>query len=281
MRAARLGAGALLCPANLAPVAHPRTSSSSTTRRRCAIPAGTRAATPPRSGGLLPLIARARAARHHGLGVLARRADRAARARAGARQRRARRGRPRLLARRPTRERARAALGLERPYVLCVASHTARKNLAALVPAARGARRRGDRRRRRRRPPAPVRRRGRARRAAAARPRPRPAAAGALRRRRGVRAPVALRGLRAAGAGGDGGRDAGRGRRRRRAARRRAAAPRGSSPPEGDAFRDALLALLGDGAERARLRAAGLARARAFTWDATARAVDAVVRAHA
>jgi glycosyltransferase involved in cell wall biosynthesis len=33
--------------------------------------------------------------------------------------------------------RARAALGLRRPYVLSVASHTARKNLAALVPAAR------------------------------------------------------------------------------------------------------------------------------------------------
>jgi glycosyltransferase involved in cell wall biosynthesis len=30
----------------------------------------------------------------------------------------------------------RRALGLERPYVLCVASHTARKNLAALLPAA-------------------------------------------------------------------------------------------------------------------------------------------------
>ncbi len=34
-------------------------------------------------------------------------------------------------------EAARRALGLDRPYVLCVASHTARKNLAALVPAAR------------------------------------------------------------------------------------------------------------------------------------------------
>ncbi len=34
-------------------------------------------------------------------------------------------------------ERARAALGLRRPYVLCVASQTARKNVAALVPAAR------------------------------------------------------------------------------------------------------------------------------------------------
>jgi len=34
-------------------------------------------------------------------------------------------------------EPARRAHGLVRPYVLCVASHTARKNLAALVPAAR------------------------------------------------------------------------------------------------------------------------------------------------
>jgi glycosyltransferase involved in cell wall biosynthesis len=34
------------------------------------------------------------------------------------------------------REAARRALGLVRPYVLCVASHTARKNLAALSPAA-------------------------------------------------------------------------------------------------------------------------------------------------
>ena len=34
-------------------------------------------------------------------------------------------------------EPARRALGLDRPYILCVASHTARKNLGALVPAAR------------------------------------------------------------------------------------------------------------------------------------------------
>jgi phosphatidylinositol alpha-mannosyltransferase len=40
---------------------------------------------------------------------------------------------------------------------------------------------------------------------------------------------------------------------------------------------EALLRLLGDGDERARLRAAGLERARAFTWDRTARGVDAVV----
>ena len=43
-------------------------------------------------------------------------------------------------------------------------------------------------------------------------------------------------------------------------------------------MRDALLALLADAAERARLRAAGLARAERFTWNATARGVDAVVR---
>ena len=46
-----------------------------------------------------------------------------------------------------------------------------------------------------------------------------------------------------------------------------------------EAVRDALLALLGDAAERARLRAAGRARAAAFSWDATARGVDAVVGA--
>jgi glycosyltransferase involved in cell wall biosynthesis len=34
-------------------------------------------------------------------------------------------------------EPARTTYGLDRPYVLCVASHTARKNLAALAPAAR------------------------------------------------------------------------------------------------------------------------------------------------
>jgi glycosyltransferase involved in cell wall biosynthesis len=49
-------------------------------------------------------------------------------------------------------------------------------------------------------------------------------------------------------------------------------------PPTGEAFRSGLVALLGDDAERARLRAAGLRRAAGFTWDATARAVDAVMR---
>ena len=48
-------------------------------------------------------------------------------------------------------------------------------------------------------------------------------------------------------------------------------------PPDGAAVRDALVALLGDAAERERLRAAGLVRAAPFTWDATARGVDAVL----
>ena len=38
------------------------------------------------------------------------------------------------------------------------------------------------------------------------------------------------------------------------------------------------MTLLGDAAERARLRAAGLERAREFTWERTAREVDAIVR---
>ena len=48
-------------------------------------------------------------------------------------------------------------------------------------------------------------------------------------------------------------------------------------PPEGDAVRAALLALLGDERERARLRAAGLARAAGFRWERTARELDALL----
>jgi len=50
------------------------------------------------------------------------------------------------------------------------------------------------------------------------------------------------------------------------------------APPEGEAFAEALRDVVGSAAERARLRAAGLARAAPFTWDRTARAVDAVLR---
>ncbi len=48
------------------------------------------------------------------------------------------------------------------------------------------------------------------------------------------------------------------------------------APP--DDIASAVLDLLGDAAERERLRALGLARAAEFSWDRTARAVDAVVR---
>jgi glycosyltransferase involved in cell wall biosynthesis len=47
--------------------------------------------------------------------------------------------------------------------------------------------------------------------------------------------------------------------------------------PEPEAIRAALLALLADDAGRTRLRAAGLKRAAGYTWDRTARAVDAVL----
>ena len=59
-------------------------------------------------------------------------------------------------------EPARAALGLDRPYVLTVASRTARKNLASLEPTApaAGRRRHRSRRRRRRSPAVPRRRDG-------------------------------------------------------------------------------------------------------------------------
>jgi glycosyltransferase involved in cell wall biosynthesis len=47
---------------------------------------------------------------------------------------------------------------------------------------------------------------------------------------------------------------------------------------EPDAVGEALLALLADGAERERLVALGLERARGFSWDRTAREVDAICR---
>ena len=47
--------------------------------------------------------------------------------------------------------------------------------------------------------------------------------------------------------------------------------------PDGEAFAAALTALVADDPRRAELRAAGLARAAGFTWDATARAVDALL----
>ena len=174
--------------------------------------------------------------------------------------------------------RARAALGLARPYVLCVASHTARKNLGALVPAARALAREGT----------DV--------VVAGGHRPQFAAEPGLETLRllghvsdpllpglyaGAAAfalPSAYEGfglpvLEAMASGTP------------VVASDAAALPEtcgGAAvlvPPDGEAVRDALLALLGDAGERERLRAAGRARAAAFSWDATARGVDAVVRA--
>ena len=68
----------------------------------------------------------------------------------------------------------------------------------------------------------------------------------------------------------------GRGRRRAARCRRPAATPRCYVDPDDAAgFADALEAALGP--QAARLRAAGPERARAFTWDAAARRVDAVL----
>jgi glycosyltransferase involved in cell wall biosynthesis len=49
--------------------------------------------------------------------------------------------------------------------------------------------------------------------------------------------------------------------------------------PDPEAIREALTDLLGDPAQQTRLRERGLARAAEFTWERTAQAVDAVVRA--
>jgi glycosyltransferase involved in cell wall biosynthesis len=171
---------------------------------------------------------------------------------------------------------ARAALGLARPYVLCVAAHTARKNLAALVPAARAL------------APAGV----------------DVVVAGGHRPQ--FAAERGLAGLRLLGHVSDAllpglyaGAEAlalpshyeGFGLPVLEAmaagtpvvAAATTALPEtcgGAAllvPPAGEPFRVALEQLLGDAAERERLRAAGLARAAGFTWDATARAVDAVL----
>jgi glycosyltransferase involved in cell wall biosynthesis len=266
-------ARALLCPANLAPVAHPRTVVVLHDAAALRHPAWYSPAYAAWQRRLLPLIARR--ARHvitvsafsrdelvDLLGIAPERisvvpggVDAAFSPAADA-------------------ERARAALGLTRPYVLCVASQTARKNLAALVAAARAL------------DGVDVVVAGGHRPQFAAEAGLDPlrllghvpdellpglyagAAAFALPSRyEGFGLPV----LEAMAAGTPvvaadvtalpetcGG------------AARLAA-------PDGEAFRAALLDLLGDAAERERLRAAGLAHAARFSWDATARAVDGLL----
>jgi glycosyltransferase involved in cell wall biosynthesis len=51
--------------------------------------------------------------------------------------------------------------------------------------------------------------------------------------------------------------------------------------PEPEAIRHAITTLLGDSAERARLREAGIARAARFTWERTAGELDALLSAAA
>jgi glycosyltransferase involved in cell wall biosynthesis len=171
---------------------------------------------------------------------------------------------------------AAAALGLARPYVLCVAARSARKNLAALVPAAAALARDG----------VDV--------VVAGGGRPQFAQEHGLERLRmlGPVPDALLPGLYAGAAAfvlpsryeGFGlpvleamacgvpvvAADAG-------ALPETCGGAAWLTAPEPGAVRDAVLALLGDEGERRRLRAAGLARAAAFDWDRTARAVDAVL----
>ena len=231
LRASRVGARALLCPANLAPLAYPRSvvvvhdaaalrhpgwySKAYVAWQRLVLPAIAR-----RAVRLVTVSEFSRGELTELLGVDP---GRVAVIPGGVGERFTPAADP---------EPARRALSLTRPYVLCVASQTARKNLAALVPAARSLAAEGIEV------------------VVAGGHRPQFAReqglealrllghvddallpglyAGAAR----LRAAVELRGLRAAGAGGDGGRDAGRGRRRGRAAgdlrrRRRAGGARG------------------------------------------------------
>ena len=158
----------------------------------------------------------------------------------------------------PDADRSRPGARSASPGPTCCASPRtrARKNLAALRPAARALAAEGVELVVAGGRPAPVRRRGRpaacgsSARSPTTAPRP-------VRRRRGVRAPVALRGLRPARARGDGRRRPWS-RPRRRAAADLRRAPRLVAPATRRRSARALLDLLGDaGDERARLRAAG------------------------
>jgi glycosyltransferase involved in cell wall biosynthesis len=274
-RAARLGAAALLCPANLAPVAFPRNVVVLHDAAPLRHPGWYSRAYAAWQRRLLPLVARharrvitvSEFSRAELAGLVGLEPEHVTVVPGGV---------DAAFSPRADAERARAALGLAGPYVLCVASRTARKNLSALVPAARALAADGV---------AVV---------VAGGDRPQFAREPGLDALRllGPVADALLPGLYA-------GAEAfalpshyeGFGLPVLEAmacgtpvvAADAAALPEtcgGAArlvPPDGEAVRDALLGLLADGAERDRLRAAGLRRAAAFTWDSTARAVDAVM----
>jgi glycosyltransferase involved in cell wall biosynthesis len=275
VRAARLGARALLCPANLAPLAFPRAvvvihdvaalrhpdwySRTYARWHRLVLPAVAR-----RAAHVIAVSGFARAEVMDLLGVDA---DRIAVVPGGVGER---------FGPDADADAAQRALALERPYVLCVASHTARKNLGALVPAARAlaadgvevvvagghrpqfARERGLE---------ALRLLGHVDDALMPGLYAGAAAFALPSRYEGFGLPV----LEAMACGTP-----------------VVAAAAGALPetcggagllvePDGEAFAAALATLLRDRAERARLTAAGLARAGEFSWDGTARRVDAVL----
>jgi glycosyltransferase involved in cell wall biosynthesis len=271
-RAARLGARALLCPANLAPLVYGRSAVVIHDAAALRHPAWYSSAYARWQRLVLPAIAR-RAWRVITVSEFSRRelndllAVDADVIPGGVNERFGPDADP---------EPARRGLALERPYVLCVASHTARKHLAALVPAARALAADGV------------------------------AIVVAGGHRPQFERETGLADLRLLGhvddallpglyAGAEAfalpSRYEGFGLTVLEAmacGTPVVAAAAGALPeicsgaaimadPDGEAFAAALTGLLRDAGERERLRTAGLARAGGFSWDATARAVDALL----
>ena len=236
VRAAQLRARALLCPANVAPLAHPRNGDRDPRRGRAApsrlVLARLRRLAAADAAGPGP----SRAARRDRIRVLARRARRVARPGARARLGDRRRGRARVHPRRRRRAGARREHGLERALrsLRRVADRAQEPRRARPRRGAAG--RRWNRGRRRRRPPAAVRARGRARRRCGSSARsPTRLLPGLYAGAEAFVLPSFYEGFGLCGARGDGVRRPGRRRRRRRAARdrRRRRAPGRRPRPAG------------------------------------------------